>query len=1232
MDWLEELGDFGPETPPALIDRAIGRSEFAGSDFAGADFTGSDEATLYVRASLFLVRHIQAAMIPGRYSPPTDLDQAVRAGRASLAGLREDDDVYPELESAVLQVVAEALQLRDAPGDIDLAVDLMTEATGRFPAGSAEWGVALGGLADRLFARYTKHHRDADFAATEHALRTAFDAGWPDRPSMWLRLGSLYEERFRAGGDPHYHRRALEILQAGWREESGYPLLAVAYADAAANSAVEPTPGELDTAVEVLAAVDPGALPAMVRKEFHLLEMAAHFRRFNERHDPVDVEATVAAAGRLIERPETEPDLWAEARWIRATVRMDHASRTGDRMAAVDPIIADLEAALPGLTPDQRRFADAQLTRMLSERYRRTGDDRDGAAAQTYATEALDRLPEGTAEGAETRYHLACLLIGRAEAGRIEPAAADRATGLFRRVVDDPATAPKVRAAAAAQLATAIGAVAHYSGGDPSAVDEAIALTHDALRATSLDDMNRVALAMSLAQALLLRFEHRGDLADLRWCLDLLRDARDEAPDDPHRHEMTSMAAQAQIMWAEAVGGVPSGDTLAVLTGIVTSVPRDEPTRFRALRSLAGGYAMRAGQTRDADDWRLAVRYAREMLDGLPADASFTTLMRMSAGGTLILAGRALEDPGLSRTGVDLLGAALREPAGRLLRGRFLATYGVALVGLHHSAPRPGDLDHAIGALREANELAAAQPGQRGAAEIGLALASALAVAGDPAAVETGLAALRARAWQVLLQSGTQNAMTAAQRSATDAVQVARAALRFGDRRGAWLALETGRGLVLHAATVASTVPELLREADAADLAEQWSADPLDADGAGWRTAAPAMPGDARFRALGILEREVTLFDPPSVEAVGEALAEVGADALVYLLPGTPGLAVMVERDGRVDTLDLPDLTGDWAVPAAVQRAVATRELAPMRVTSAVGRTLTDVCRAAWDSAIRPLLDHWQENHRGEPHLVLVPAGALATVPWHAANGSGRWAIDEASFSYVASGRLLVEVAGRAAPPPGDVGLVIGNPDTGRDADALPEAGAEATTIFREHYARGRFCGRPSDPFVAASGPGRPEDVFAWLTGAGTPPATVLHLACHGVVRSDGPASSYLLLAGGAPVSAEELLRAAAARPAGRSLGLVSLAACTTHRAGRAYDEAVTLSTAFLVAGATTTVGSLWPVPDRETARLMVAFHGNLAGRRMPPHLALREAQRAMRDADDDTTLTHWAGFVHLGR
>jgi CHAT domain-containing protein len=90
----------------------------------------------------------------------------------------------------------------------------------------------------------------------------------------------------------------------------------------------------------------------------------------------------------------------------------------------------------------------------------------------------------------------------------------------------------------------------------------------------------------------------------------------------------------------------------------------------------------------------------------------------------------------------------------------------------------------------------------------------------------------------------------------------------------------------------------------------------------------------------------------------------------------------------------------------------------------------------------------------------------------------------------------------------------------------------------------------------------------------------------------------------------------------------VTLAARTTHRAGRAYVEAVTLSTAFLVAGAGTAIGSLWQVPDDGTARLMVAFHDNLAGRGLPPRAALR----TMRGAGGAARLAAWAGFVHLGR
>src|ERR1700709_247331 len=101
----------------------------------------------------------------------------------------------------------------------------MADATRRFPEGSMEWAVAVNGLGDRHLARYTKYHQAADFAATERAIATALDAGWPARPSLSPRPGSLYEERFRAEGKPHYHRRALEILRAGWAEGSKYPLL-----------------------------------------------------------------------------------------------------------------------------------------------------------------------------------------------------------------------------------------------------------------------------------------------------------------------------------------------------------------------------------------------------------------------------------------------------------------------------------------------------------------------------------------------------------------------------------------------------------------------------------------------------------------------------------------------------------------------------------------------------------------------------------------------------------------------------------------------------------------------------------------------------------------------------------------------------------------------------------------------------------------------------------------------
>lgn len=1217
----EDLLEYDLDTSPELIDDGI----------AGLDTSDDDPLTWYVVAWLRWLRCGQAGLMPGRWAAPDDLDQIVGACDRALARLRRDDPDDSGLAAATVHLLAEALQSRDAAGDLDRAITLTTEALRLIPPGRPDRDALLNALGDNHFGRYVRDHRPADFEAAERAIRALLATGRPDRPSLWLRLGSLHEERFRAGGDIGYHRRALEILRTGWAEGSGYPLLALSYADVVINSGVTATPADLDSVLTLSASVDLGSVPPPLQPQWHYLVMVAHFRRAvaEGRSDPAQLRATAEVAGRLIAHPQAEPSLRAEGRAVRATARLDLAAVTGDRMADISRILADLTAAGPQVNPGLRRTVDVQLVRVLAEQARRSDLAPDIARAEAAADEALGRLPAGSAEWAEVSYHRACLLLSGAEAGQLDLAAADRAISTLDRVVTNAGTAPRIRAAAAAQLATAASARAYYAGGDPSAVDTAITRAHEALRATSRDDLNRVAIAASVATALLLRYEMRGSLADLRWALDLLDDARADAPGDPRRHELAVSLAQARLQWCEVTGETPSADTMELLTGALAVTGPGDPQRIQALRGLAAGHAMRAAGS--PEEWDRAVHYAHQLRDEVPANAPFTALMWMAAGGTLILAGRHHDRPELLREGTDLLTAALRRPAGQLLRSRYLAMYGMALIDLYRRESRRDDLTRALRALRDAHELASGEPGQRGAAEVGLGLAAALALSGDPAAaVEAGRAALRSRAWQVLLQSGTHDAMTAARESASDALRVARAALAAGDRTGAWSALETGRGLVLHSATVAATVPELLRRAGADTLADRWNTGPQpDGTGSQWRRAAPAIPSDARFQALAVLGGQARLLDPPTLDELTRALTTVSADALVYLCPrvaGAEGLALIVGADGRVDHLDLPALTGDWTT--APPRSPAGRDLSSTEDEPAAGGELAEVCRAGWAAAIRPLLHHWQRVRGGVPHLVLVPGGALAGVPWHAAHGDGRWAIDEAAFSYIASARLLVEVARRRVPAPAGVGLVIGNPDTGHRSQDLPHAGAEASTIFRAHYAAGRYCGRPDGPDVSAAGRGTPDDVVGWLTATGAPPATVLHLACHGEIRVDGPASSYLLLSDGERISAEDLIRAAADRPADRSPGLVSLAACTTHRAGRAYDEAVTLSTAFLVAGATTAIGSLWPVPDRETARLMVGFHDHLATR--PPHEALRTVQRAMRD-QEDAALAAWAGFVHLG-
>ncbi|MEU3342753.1 CHAT domain-containing protein [Streptomyces sp. NPDC006668] len=288
-----------------------------------------------------------------------------------------------------------------------------------------------------------------------------------------------------------------------------------------------------------------------------------------------------------------------------------------------------------------------------------------------------------------------------------------------------------------------------------------------------------------------------------------------------------------------------------------------------------------------------------------------------------------------------------------------------------------------------------------------------------------------------------------------------------------------------------------------------------------------------------------------------------------------------------------------------------------------------------------------------EPALVLVPLGELGGIPWHAAllssglrhGGRPVRAVARLTLSYAASARQFQEVISRPRLPLDAHPVIVGDPD-----DTLLGAVTEARQIHDRHHRQGLLLGKVRK----AAGPGTPAEILAALPGRERAGASVLHLACHARPSGTSPLDAHLRLAapedgdGSGSLSIREILRQARGMPHDAPGGLVVLNACVSDHTAGDFDEALTLSTAFLAAGATGVVGSRWEVPDGLTGLPMYVFHDRLrAG--APPVRALREAQLWLLDPDreipdgmplaiqdifnddDPTGLEVWAAFACQG-
>ncbi|MBV1923036.1 MAG: CHAT domain-containing protein [Flavobacteriaceae bacterium] len=137
----------------------------------------------------------------------------------------------------------------------------------------------------------------------------------------------------------------------------------------------------------------------------------------------------------------------------------------------------------------------------------------------------------------------------------------------------------------------------------------------------------------------------------------------------------------------------------------------------------------------------------------------------------------------------------------------------------------------------------------------------------------------------------------------------------------------------------------------------------------------------------------------------------------------------------------------------------------------------------------------------------------------------------------------------------------------------------------------------------------------------------ILHLALHGKINKENALYSELLLN-------NEALTASQIYNEKIESDLVVLSACETGYGTIQKGEGImSLSRAFTFAGASSTVMSLWEVPDLETSKIMQSFYQHLQNGELKSE-ALQNAKLDYLKNTNDTLLKHpfyWAGFVITG-
>jgi CHAT domain-containing protein/tetratricopeptide (TPR) repeat protein len=242
--------------------------------------------------------------------------------------------------------------------------------------------------------------------------------------------------------------------------------------------------------------------------------------------------------------------------------------------------------------------------------------------------------------------------------------------------------------------------------------------------------------------------------------------------------------------------------------------------------------------------------------------------------------------------------------------------------------------------------------------------------------------------------------------------------------------------------------------------------------------------------------------------------------------------------------------------------------------------------------------------------LVIVPHGILHYVPFAALTDGKRYFGDDHAISYLPSASILQSIRRRAAPIGRRILAVSQSRAEGKPV--LSYADKEAAGVAKLYHTQSLPTGRATRAEFMKRAP-------AYRT---------IHLAAHAELNTNSPLFSRLLLSPDSGDSGAIEVREVYGMDLART-DLVVLSACQTQLGEQSKgDDIVGLNRAFIYAGASSVIASLWTVDDEATSLLMKAFYGHLK-HGMSKAAALQAAQAATRKKYPHPY--YWAAFALTG-